>query len=121
MAILTSLYFSLSVEDKDLGTRMTGTYQVLDGDKGPEYGTPFSPTSPKAGDATETNDLGNASPRSRSPECLPSENGLNENEHVPAEKEPNSSMFLLLTVKAFHVKKCETKLVVIQETMNFNN
>ena len=72
---------------------MTGTYQVLDGDKGPEYGTPFSPTS---GDTIETNDLGDSSPRSRSPECLRSENGLPENEHAPAETESSSSMFLLL-------------------------
>ena len=76
---------------------MTGTYQVLDQDKGPEYGTPFSPTSPKSGDTTETNDLGDhsgdLSPRSRSPECLLPENGLIENEHEPEEKEPSPSMF----------------------------
>lgn len=85
----------LDVEGKDLGTRMTGTYQVLDQDKGPEYGTPFSPTSPKSGDTTETNDLGDHDgdliPRSRSPECLLPENGLIENEHEPEEKEPSPS------------------------------
>ena len=97
------LCFSLSVEDRNVGTKMTGTYQVLDGDKGPEYGTPFSPTS---GETIETNDLGNSndlgesSPRSRSPELsLPSENGLAENEHVSTEKETSSaSMFLIFVV-----------------------
>ena len=95
---------------------MTGTYQVLDGDKGPEYGTPFSPTS---GDTTEThglgdsNDLGESSPKSGSPElCLPSENGLPENEHVSTDTEPSSSMFLLL-LNYILIRRTDMYLMII--------
>ena len=100
---------------------MTGTYQVLDGDKGPEYGTPFSPTS---GETIETNDLGNSndlgesSPRSRSPELsLPSENGLAENEHVSTEKETSSASMFLIFVVYYIYKLCheKTNKVVLEQ------
>ena len=81
---------SVDVEDKGLGTRMTGTYQVLDQGQQQDFGTAFSPTSPKAGDTMETNNLGDlAPPRSGSPECLLPENGLNQNEHVLGNTEPS--------------------------------
>ena len=62
---------------------MTGTYQVLDKDRQPDYGTNFSPSS-QQGDTLENSNHGDSDPpRSGSPECVQTENGLSENEHVP--------------------------------------